>query len=260
MSASYQQVDQTTTTSQSLDQTVKHTIEAVSGNAEFAITAKTRIGFTPSYDYAEFPGGWIVRAAGRGQVPVDLYYSVTPKTALSVGYAYDRTTTEFDTGNAKGDFVNIGARGEFTPKLSGQVRVGVTELKPEQGQSTRQLGVESSLVYAYSPRTNFSLFADNGFAPSAAGNQTELFTAGVSGNFELSPAWTATIAVGTSTTKYLVIPTRTDKFWDASVAVNYAVTTNFSLQASYLYRKNISTLEIVTFDDNLATLTAACRF
>lgn len=259
LTASYVQEDQTTINAQSLDQTVKHTIESVAGNAEFGLTAKTRLGFTPSYVYVQFPEVGFENSK-IWTVPADLYYSITPKTALSVGYAYDKTTTEFHNGDATGYFVNVGARGEFTPKLSGQIRVGESVLRPDGQPSTRQLGVESSLNYAFSPRTNFSLYVNNGFAPSAAGNQTEVLAAGISGSFELSQAWSANLSVGDTSTKYLITPPRTDHFWNASLLVTYMVTQNFDLQASYLYRKNDSNLQLVTFDDSIATFTAACKF
>jgi hypothetical protein len=258
-SGSYVQTDQTTTTATNLDQTVKQTLEAVAVGAEGTLTAKTRVGLTPSFSRTEFPEIGFTNS-DVWTLPVDLYYGVTPKTDLSIGYAYTKTTTQNDLGDSKGSFVNVGARGEFTPKLSGQVRVGVTEQKPETGPSVSQVGANVSLNYAYSPKTTFSLFVDNGFAPSAAGNQTEVLTVGLSGNFELSPEWALVLAAGTSATKYLTVPTRTDHFVNLSAGLSYIVTSNLNLQASYLYRKNTSPLEALTFDDSIATLTAACRF
>ncbi len=256
---SYQQVDQTTTTATNLDQTMKQTIEAVNVGAEVGLTAKTRVGVTPSFSRTEFPEAGFTDS-DVWTVPVDVYFAMTPKTDVSVGYAYSKTKTQDGAGDANSSFFNVGARGQFSPKLSGQVRVGVSKLKPKVGPATSQLGVESSLNYAYSPRTTFSLYANNGFAPSAAGNQTEVFSAGLSGNFELNQVWSLTISAGTSATKYLTVPPRTDHFWNESVSLNYIVSSQLNLQASYLYRKNTSTLEPLTFDDNLTTLTAACRF
>jgi len=259
LAGAYQQIDQTTTTAENLDQTVKHSIASISGDAEVAVTAKTRIGVSPSFVRTEFPEIGF-DDSDIFTVPVDVYFGVTPKTDLSIGYAYTRTTTSDNSSDSKTEFFNLGARGQFTPKLSGQVRVGVTELKPDQGVSTRQLGVEANLNYQYSPKTTFSLYADNGFAPSAAGNQTEVFSAGITGNFQLSQAWSASLSAGTSSTKYLIMPPRTDHFTNLAAGVSYAVTANFDLSASYLYRKNDSTVELLTFDDSLAIFTASCRF
>jgi len=259
VAGAYQQIDQTTTTAENLDQTVKHSIGSVSGDAEVAVTAKTKIGVSPSFVRTEFPEIGF-DDSDIFTVPVDVYFGVTPKTDLSIGYAYTRTTTADNSSDSKTNFFNVGARGQFTPKLSGQVRVGVTELKPDEGVSTRQLGVEATLNYQYSPKTTFSLYADNGFAPSAAGNQTEVFSSGISGTFQLSQAWSASLSAGFSSTKYLIVPPRTDNFTNLAAGVSYAVTANFDLSASYLYRKNDSTVEQLTFDDNLATFTASCRF
>ena len=258
-SGSYVQTDQTTTTATNLDQTVKQTIEAVAVGAEGALTAKTRIGMTPSFNRTEFPEVGFTNS-DVWTLPVDVYYGVTPKTDVSIGYAYSKTKTQDGLGDSKGNFLNVGARGEFTPKLSGQIRVGVTSQTPEVGQTVRQLGANASLNYAYSPKTTFSLFVNNGFAPSAAGNQTEVLTVGLNGNFELSPAWALVLSAGTSSTKYLTLPPRTDHFVDLSAGISYVVTSSLNLQASYLYRKNTSPLEALTFDDSLATFTAACRF
>jgi hypothetical protein len=259
--ASYAQEDQTTTTAENLDETVKHSIAAVAANLEGEITAKTRVGVTPSFTRVEFPEVGFVDS-NIVTLPVDLYYAVTPKTDVSVGYSYSKTTTQNGVGDAKSDFINVGARGQFTPKLNGQVRVGVTELKPAAGQgaSTSQVGLETSLNYAYSPKTTFSLYANNGFAPSAAGNQTEVFSGGISGNFELSQAWSANLTAGFSQTKYLILPPRTDHFWNLAASVSYTVNTSLNLSASYVFRKNTSQLEEFTFDDGIATFTAACRF
>jgi hypothetical protein len=42
--------------------------------------------------------------------------------------------------------------------------------------------------------------------------------------------------------------------------VSYTVNTSLNLSASYVFRKNTSQLEEFTFDDGIATFTAACRF
>lgn len=258
-SASYVQTDQSTTTATNLDQTVKQTMEGASAYGEAALTAKTRLGVTPSFARTEFPEAGFTDS-DVWTLPVDLYYVITPKTDLSVGYAYSKTKTQSGSGDASSDFVNVGARGQFTEKLNGQVRVGLSELKQEIGPPTKLLGVESSLNYAYSPKTTFSLYVNNGFAPSASGNETEDLSAGLTGGFALNSQWSASLSLGTSSTKYLTTPSRTDKFWNGSVSVSYIVTSHLNLQASYVYRKNTSTLEALTFDDSVATFTAACRF
>jgi len=260
VAGAYQQIDQTTTTATNLDQTVKHSITSIQADAEIGLTAKTKLGLSPSFVRTQFPEVGFTDSDVY-TLPVDLYYAVTPKSDLSVGYQYIRTTTADDSSDSKAQFINVGARGQFTPKLIGQVRVGLSYLKEDSGGATqRQLGLEATLNYQYSPKTTFSLYANNGFAPSASGNQTEVFSSGISGNFQLSNQWTADVSAGFSSTKYLIEPPRTDHFFSLGVGVSYAVNSGFDLSASYLYRRNTSPLEELAFDDNMATFTAACRF
>ena len=73
-------------------------------------------------------------------VPVDIFYELTPKVDLSIGYQYttsDVGSTEnlvnFGGGptgykigsyDSEGHFFNVGARGNLLPKLSGFFKVG----------------------------------------------------------------------------------------------------------------------------------------
>ena len=123
-------------------------------------------------------------------VPVDYYYAVTPKVDLSVGDRFTRDLQDNGVGNSSDQFVNVGARGEFTPKLSGQVRVGVDMLKPDHaGTNTSQPGLGMSLTYLASPRTTISLSADNDFAESPLGTSEEVLSIAPTATVSLGQAW-----------------------------------------------------------------------
>ena len=61
-------------------------------------------------------------------------------------------------------------------------------------------------------------------------------------------------------TNYLVTPERKDGFWVGNLAVSYTWTTAVGFQLDYVYRKNNSTVALVTFDDNVVTFSASTRF
>jgi len=191
---------------------------------------------------------------------VDLYYATTPKTDLSLGYRHDIERLATGSGNFEDNFFNIGARGDFTAKLSGQVRVGVTDYKPEVGASSRDLGLGANLDYLFTPKTTFDLTASNGFSASPLGTGEKVFSVGLSGRSQLSEAWTVTLGGNYQTTNYLVTPERKDGFWVGNLAVSYTWTTAVGFQLDYVYRKNNSTLALVTFDDNVLTFSASTRF
>jgi hypothetical protein len=258
--AAYQQEDQSTLVSQNVDQTLKHSLENASFNGEWGVTAKTTIGAGASFQRTIYPEAGLVDS-DVWSFPADFYYAVRPKVDLSLGYNYGKTTLDNGVGDSSDQFFNVGARGEFTPKLSGQIRVGVTELKAAQGSSSSQLGLGATLNYLFSPRTTFDFSADNGFTESATGTSESTFSLNSTGHFELSQAWSMTLGGSFDSTKYLMsIPARRDNFWVGDIGLSYAWTSDTALQMSYLFRKNTSTLELATFSDEVLSLSASSRF
>jgi hypothetical protein len=262
VAASYEQEDQSTVASQSLDETLKHSVAAASLNGEWSVTAKTRIGAGASLDRTMYPEVGLVDE-DAWSFPFDFYYAVSPKVDLSVGYRYDKTTVDSGPGDTSDQFFNVGARGDFTPKLSGQIRVGVTEFKATgQGDaSTADLGFGTTLTYLLSPKTSIDLSADNGYTDSATGTSQKVLSIGSTGHFQLNPAWTMTVGGSFDSTQYLMsVPARTDDFWVGDIGLSYAWTSNTAFQMSYLFRKNASTLAAATFADDVLSLSASSRF
>jgi long-subunit fatty acid transport protein len=182
---------------------------------------------------------------------------------LSAGYRFDKTTQDNGVGDTTDDFINVGARGDFTPKLSGQIRVGVSTLMPAKGggSNTTEPGLGMTLDYLLSPRTTLSLSADNGFTASALGTSQEELMINTSASFQLSQAWSASLGASFDSTKYLmVLPPRKDYFWVGDVGLSYAWTKYTAVQLSYFFRRNDSTLDAATFSDDVLTLSASSRF
>jgi hypothetical protein len=260
LAASYAQTDQSTLSSTNTNQTLKQSLSNASFNGELGIAPKTSLGVGATFSRTAYPEASFSDSDGWS-FPVDLYYAVTPKVDLSMGYNHGQTTIANNPDDdSKTNFFNIGARGDFTPKLSGQIRVGETELKPEKGPTSSQLGLGASLDYLFSPKTSFDLSANNGFSNSAVGTNQELLTLSSSGHFELSQAWALTTGLSYSSTKYLTVPERIDRFWVGNVGINYTLTTVTAFQLEYLYRKNDSTLAAADFNDNILTFSASSRF
>jgi hypothetical protein len=261
LAANYQQEDQSTLAAQNVDQTLKHSVAGASVNGEWNLTAKTSIGAGAELERTTYPEAGLTNS-DAWSFPVDFYYAIAPKVDLSVGYRFDKTTLDSGIGDSTDDFISIGARGDFTPKLSGQIRVGVTELKSDQaGGQTGQLGLGMTLNYLFSPKTTLSLSADNGFTESALGTSQEVLSINSTAAIELSPAWTLTLGGSFDSTRYLdLVPARRDDFWVGDVGLGYAWTTNTNFQVSYLFRRNGSTLPLAAFDDDVLSLSASSRF
>jgi hypothetical protein len=259
--AGYQQQDQSTLGSQNIDQTVKHSTDNVSVGGEWAVTAKTLLGAGVGFVRTMYPEAGLVDT-DSWSVPVDYYFAVTPKVDLSLGDRFDRNVQDNGVGNTSDQFFNVGARGAFTPKLSGQVRVGVDVLKPQGGGSnTSQPGLGATLTYLVTPRTTLELSADNEFAESAVGTSEEVLSIAPNARVELGQAWFATLGGSLDSTKYLLaVPERKDKFWVGDVGLGYAVSTDTSIEFTYVFRTNSSTLASATFDDDILSLSGSSRF
>jgi hypothetical protein len=257
--ASYQQEDQTSLSLQSSDQTVKHALADASLNAEFNLEPKTSLGVGGSFQRTTYPQvGY--QNTDVTSLPVDLYYAVTPKTAVSVGYEYTQTKLDNGIGNSKDSFYNIGARGEFTSKLSGQVRVGVTDNDPEAGQKEKTLGLSADLQYAATPKTSVGIQGSSGFSTSPVGTVEKLATVGVSSHTQLSEAWAVGLSGSYDSTDYISAIQRKDGFWVGDASLSYIWTTSTAFQLDYVFRKNSSTLAFATFDDNVLTFTVSSKF
>jgi outer membrane receptor protein involved in Fe transport len=256
--ASYQQMDQSNLSIRSVDETVRRDLTDASVNGSFGLTAKSSIGTGASFDRTRYPKvGY--QDSDDWSFPVDLYYAVTPKVDLSLGYRYQQTTVSNSAYNSTGHFLNVGTRGDFTPKLSGQIRVGVNQHRPDHGSSTNQLGLGSTITYLLSPKTSVDLTASNDFTHSAFGTSQKTFSVGSNVQFAFTPQWSATGGASFEATSYLSTPARQDKFWVGNVGLNYALTANSAIQASYLYRKNSSN-QSVNFNNNVLSLSASIRF
>jgi hypothetical protein len=259
--ASFQQEDQSTLLAQNQDQTLKHSLAIGSVNGEWGVTAKTSIGTGASFQRTTYPEAGLTNS-DAWSFPVDLYYAVSPKIDLSLGYRFDKTTLDSGVGDSTDDFFNIGARGDFTPKLSGQIRVGLAELRSSQaGGNTKQPGLGMTLNYLFSPKTSLTLSADNGFTESALGTSQEVLSINSAATIALSQAWSLTLGGSFDSTKYLKqVPPRRDDFWVGDLGVGYALTTDTTFELSYLFRRNASTLDLATFDDDVLSLSASSRF
>jgi outer membrane receptor protein involved in Fe transport len=228
-------------------------------NGSFGLTAKTSLGTGASYERTRYPKvGY--QDSDDWSFPLDFYYAVTPKVDLSLGYRYQRSTIADADFNSKDNFFNVGTKGDFTPKLSGQLRVGVDQHRNDlDGSTTNQLGLGTTINYLLSPKTALDLTVSNGFTHSAFGTSQKTFSVGSNVQFAFTPHWSATGGASFESTSYLSAQARKDKFWVGNVGLNYALTANSALQASYLFRKNSSN-QSVNFNNNVLSLSASIRF
>lgn len=225
--------------------------------AEVAVTQKTAVGAGVAYDTVDY------KRAGYADlktfsVPVDYFYSVSEKADVSVGFRYRDTDVSLFGQSAKDYYYRAGARGEFTPKLTGQFNVGLNERRLDNGRDESSVGIDSTFTYLASEKTTVRLGLANDYATSAEGESQENFVVSVTATNNLSAEWQ--ISAGAAFYQVEYFGGRSDDFVDAQVAAAYVINTYLRIRASYEHRLNESNVPAAEFTNNLISLALEARY
>lgn len=222
-------------------------ITSVAAGLSFAHTDYRRVGYGDSDDYT---------------IPVDFYYKWTPKVDLSLGYHYRSYQTKIGL-DSDDHFFNVGARGEFSPKLTGKIAIGLTQRQLAKGSDINMLGLEASLSYAVSPKTSLDLRAGSSPDTSPSGAQQKNFSLGGNLTTNVSDQWSVNAGLSYRGINYLPAGTtagRTDDYVEGSLGATYIVNTYVRVVGAYNYRNNSSKIASGEFTNNVFSLAASFRY
>ncbi|MEK9135679.1 MAG: hypothetical protein AAB393_01045, partial [Bacteroidota bacterium] len=159
----------------------------VGGNTEVEVSQISKIGAGVTFNHENYKRRNYTDSDSL-EVPVNFFYKWTEKTDLSVGYRY--RDYRVDIGSDSTDhFFNVGARGEFSPKLKGEFQIGLNTRKLDRGGDDTMLGINSRFMYEISPKTGLDFNISNDFGTSPQGEQQQNFALGGSINTKLSEEW-----------------------------------------------------------------------
>jgi len=233
-------------------------------SGETAVSQKTAVGVGVAYDKTAYgPASYI--GTEEYSVPLDAYFEITPKLQASAGYRYRTVSFSHSIPDAKDNFFNVGARGEFTPKLTGQLRVGYNTRSMSGQAKQNGLGVDSGFTYAFSEKTGINFGMTNDFNASAFGQSTKDRNLFINADNKIDDQWSWNVGLSYRTIDYPVgrsgvaIAT-TDNYLEGSVGVAYVYNTHLNFQAGYLRRHNSSDLSSATFSNNVFSLGANIRY
>jgi hypothetical protein len=228
---------------------------------EVHFTEKTSAGMGESYSHTHY------RTPGLGLVdnhsssfPVNLYYAVRPKVDLSAGFTQSEIKTP---GNGPGStqvnrYYNIGARGDFTPKLTGSFSVGYTTSNVTQSKNTSLFSFSGNFGYALRPKTSLTLAASRSFGAGAQGEQTKTTSAALSASTVFSPRWQGSAGL---TYQNLGYPAnRTDNNIAGTVSATYVFSTKINATLSYSLNNNYSNVSTAEYLDNILSLSVGLKY
>ena len=129
-------------------------------------------------------------------IPADIFYELTPKVDLSLGYEY--SFEEVGVSNVldyhrESSFFNVGARGLLFPKLNGFFKVGYRVVNPEgpTRETDQNLGISADLTYLATPKLTSKLSLSRGFGVGSEGQSTENTSARLELNYAISGNYSA---------------------------------------------------------------------
>lgn len=225
----------------------------VGANAEAEISQLTSLGAGVAFNHENYKKAGYTDSDSL-TIPIDFFYKWTPKIDMSLGYRY--RDYQVDIGEDSTDHTfNVGARGDFSPKLSGRFTLGLGTRKFQRSGDDTIFALDASFSYEISPKTNLQFGASNDFGTSPQGVQQKnlSFRAGL--NTKLNEQWSFNGNVSYRNIEY---PTRTDDYWEGTVGAAYIFDANITVNAGYTYRNNASSAG--DFTNNVFSIAANLRY
>jgi len=248
----YHELNQNTVDNRGL---TRRDVSTIAGNGESEISEITSVAGGVTFTHTRY------KRASYGNsddttVPLNFYYKMTPKLDVSGGYQYRdyKTTVGRDSTD---NYFNVGARGEFTPMLTGQFRVGYLDRKISGANSFNMLGLDGMLSYALTPKSTLQLTASNSPDTSPQGAQQKNLSFGAALNVSLDDQWSVNGGVSYRGIDY---GTRTDDYTEGTLGVAYIVNAYVRVVGGYVYRKNSSVLAAGSFTNNVFSLSGNLRY
>ena len=254
--ASYAQVAQNDNDVRKSGEIVRRDLTNLGARGEFTFSEKTSFGAGLTYDKTAYDATGFVDS-DIWSLPIDVYFKATPKLDWSAGYRYRNSDLSGNGIDSKDHFFNVGARGEFTPKMTGQLRVGYTDRSFDKGGSDSGFGLDGNVAFAASEKTTLRFNVSNDFGSSGTGDSTKNFSLGLNASSRMSEQLSLTGGLNYRRIKY---STRTDDFVEGLLAVTYALNQMVNFGASYTYRDNNSSQSAAEFTNNVFSFGANIRY
>lgn len=255
LKASYRELNQNTVDSRSPTLSRRDVVN-FGAEHEMELSAKTSVLFGVDYTDTDYARASFTDRI-RTEIPFRIYYDMTEKVDLSLSFRYRTIETDVSTQDSEDLFVGVGARGQFTPKLSGFFRVGATD-RSRTGLNSTALGLFSNFSYVYSEKTSLTFGVGNDFGTSGAGDAQENMDVFVGFQSALTPEFTLTSRIAFRQIDYV---TRDDEdYIEGSIGGEYTMSENLKLIGRVSHKDNSSSAAVAEFDNTIFSFSAQLRY
>jgi len=250
-------------------------------NGEYRLSPKFSVGSGVNYSDREYTGSDDTLADRESfTVPLDVYYELTPKVDLSVGYQYTTTDVGSTTGpgyhvgsyDSESHFFNVGARGNLLPKLTGFFKVGYRTYDPDDSDvvdgvnfyrtdrdSTGTLGLDADFTYSATPKVTTTLALSRDYGIGGEGQSSEDTSARLSASYSINTNYSASAYFGYIFRDY-VDQDREDNYYNTGVRLSYVPNQHWRFSTGYRYSDNDSDRKGQSYESHTIDLTASLRY
>ena len=254
-------------------------------DAEYRVSPKFSFSVGVRYDeteYRTFKNLFSDRATTA--YPLSVYYDMTPKLDLILGYTY--STTDITGGNSFGglfdpvssyeqdtDFFNIGLRGNISTKLTGFFKIGYRTASAGDTNLTNagvlvdrverndrdMFGLDASLTWMATSKLLYQLALSRDYNTGGLGEATEVTRANLVGNYSFNTHWSGMANLGyTDTDSYYL--SRENEQFTGGLRIMYVLNTYWRFTAGYSYAENDSNQVNSSYESETLDLTATLRY
>ena len=248
-------------------------------NGEYTLSPKFSFGAGVNYNKREYKES---SSADRESytVPLDIFYELTPKVDLSIGYTYTSTEVSRTLSGVNGvdgydkeqHFVNVGARGDLLPKLNGSFKIGFNTMDSDDpltvednvlGRSDRDssssLGLDASFTYLATAKVSTNLNLNRNFDVAGQGESTEATRVDLSANYSINTRFTATANLGYTLREY-VDSKREDDNYRTGLSLSYVPNEYWRFSTGYNYTENDSNSDGQSYEAHVINVSASLRY
>ena len=242
---------------------------------EYRLSPKFSIGSGVKYSDVEYQDEPSIADRETTTIPLDIFYELSPKIDLSVGYQYQTSevgevsrleltntgivTVVTDSYDKESHFVNVGARGELLPKLTGFFKVGYRETDPDNRKSQSTLGLDADLTYAVTPKVTSRLNLGRDFGVGGEGQSTENTSVDVSATYSINMHYSAS-AFGGYTLREYTERDNDDNIYRIGARLSYVPNEFWRFSAGYMYVENDSDRALQSYENHILDLSASLRY
>ena len=220
------------------------------------------------------------------RTPLNVYYELTPKLDLSLGYTRSTTDiqgrsrplglgfTEVYTGYENdSDFFHIGLRGNILTKLTGHFKIGYRTTSSDdtnrlvngaivqiiERDNAGMLGLDANLTWMATNKLSMQLALSSDYTTGGLGEFTEITSANLTGNYSINSQWSAMANLGYVERDSTYVG-RQDEQLNSGLRFMYSLNEYWRFSAGYTYYENDSNQVNRSYESQTLDLTAMLRY